>query len=305
MTTTIKITQLTSIGASLATNTIVPVVNVAGAPVTQKTTVGDIAGVVLQGAGGAYPAAGKALEVSNAAQPSITSVGTLSSLHVAGTITANAIQSYSGSNVTITTGSSGYIWNFGLDGLSNIPGNVNMYGPRINIGENASSIELTSPTIVISSGGATYLQSAMVNTTPQGSTDWIAYPDNYPGPGFDHGWVDMGFTGSQFNDANYTITGYNDGYIFASGLSGGGGRLVLATDSTGDSNDIVFATGGFQIGDEFIVMSHNNNSFELHRPGSRITFPDLTILGEIEGANTIGFYNSNANTQFLLSLIHI
>ena len=49
--TTIKITELTDIGANLATSSLVPVVNMAGVPVTQKTDIGNIANVILVGAG--------------------------------------------------------------------------------------------------------------------------------------------------------------------------------------------------------------------------------------------------------------
>jgi hypothetical protein len=85
--TTVKITELTDIGANLATSTVVPVVNMAGTPTTQKTNIGNIANIILEGAGVDYPEATVALlaqTVSNAAQPNITSVGTLTTLAVSG-----------------------------------------------------------------------------------------------------------------------------------------------------------------------------------------------------------------------------
>jgi len=86
----IKITQLTSIGANIAANTLIPVVNMANLsnPITQKSTLQNAANYILNNAGTAtFPPAlqsNLALSVANAAQPNITSVGTLQSLTVAG-----------------------------------------------------------------------------------------------------------------------------------------------------------------------------------------------------------------------------
>jgi hypothetical protein len=93
MTTQIKITQLADIGsANIAVNTLLPVVNMAGVSTTQKTTLGNLANVVLSQTGGNYVPAALATiaySVANAAQPNITSVGTLTDLEVANSITAN------------------------------------------------------------------------------------------------------------------------------------------------------------------------------------------------------------------------
>lgn len=78
--TTIKITQLQNIGNGLAANTLLPVVNTTGSAITQKVTVGNVANFALSQAGNTLaPAflANLAYSVANAAQPNITSVGTL------------------------------------------------------------------------------------------------------------------------------------------------------------------------------------------------------------------------------------
>lgn len=95
MTQSIKITALTNIGANIAYTTLVPVVNMSGTPETQKANLQIVGNLILNGAGGSYfPAAAQAIAsqtVTNAAQPNITSVGTLTSLAVSGNITgANA-----------------------------------------------------------------------------------------------------------------------------------------------------------------------------------------------------------------------
>ena len=95
MTQSIKITGLTNIGANIAYTTLVPVVNMSGTPETQKANLQVDGNLILNGAGGSYfPAAAQSIlaeSVTNAAQPNITSVGTLTSLAVTGNITsANA-----------------------------------------------------------------------------------------------------------------------------------------------------------------------------------------------------------------------
>ena len=124
--TTIKITELSSIGANLATSTVLPVVNMSGTPTTEKTTLGNIANVVLAGAGGNYTAAAVAIlaqKVTNAAQPNITSVGTLTSLSVTGNVT--------GGNL-ITTGNAN-VGTLSVTGTSNLGavGNVTITGGTV------------------------------------------------------------------------------------------------------------------------------------------------------------------------------
>ena len=100
--TTIKITELTNIGANLATSTVIPVVNMAGTPTTEKTVLGNIANVVLAGAGGNYVAAAKATTANTVtinAQPNITSTGSLTGLTVSN---ANGVVNFTTTaNVTL------------------------------------------------------------------------------------------------------------------------------------------------------------------------------------------------------------
>lgn len=115
MTTQIKITQLTNIGSANTTvTTLLPVVNMAGTPTTQKTTLGNLANVILSQSGGNYvPAnlANVAYSVTNAAQPNITSVGTLTNLAISGNITVNG---------NITSNGTAYVGNISTTGLASI-----------------------------------------------------------------------------------------------------------------------------------------------------------------------------------------
>ena len=104
----------------------------------------------------------------------------------------------------------------------------------------------TNPLIAGDANANNYSQIYVrnVNAGTKVSADLIAYPDN----GTDtNGWVDVGITGSNFNDPDFSVTGPNEGYLFMSAPSGSStsGNLVIATDSTGTYNAIEFYVGGF------------------------------------------------------------
>jgi hypothetical protein len=94
----------------------------------------------------------------------------------------------------------------------------------------SSAAALTNPVAVFNTTAADYAQIAFKNssTSADASTDFIAYSNN--GSDTD-GYIDMGITSSNFADAEFTITGKGDGYIFMVGAAGGTdqGNLVFAT----------------------------------------------------------------------------
>ena len=87
-----------------------------------------------------------------------------------------------------------------------------------NVGSQSAGLrttdDYTNPMAVFSiDSDSDYAQLAIKNTGNgvNSSTDIIAYADN----GNDTaGWIDMGIASSAFSDAEFTITGKNDGYIF-------------------------------------------------------------------------------------------
>ena len=128
-------------------------------------------------------------------------------------------------------------------------------GNAIFIGPGSAQTTFINPTIIARNAGQTYIQAALINSDGRGSADWVAYADNGTS---DYGWADMGYTGSTFNDPNYTITGEGSGYFFVQGTndSVSHGSLTLATGNGGVYNDIVFATGGFLIENEKMRFVH-------------------------------------------------
>jgi len=417
--TTIKITQLTNIGANIGYDDLIPVVNMTGTPTTQHANLQILGNLILAGAGGSYfgaaAIANLAYSVVNAAQPNITSVGTLTGLTLSGnlnttaninanaTIFANNL-SISGeavlgavANVKITGGSNNYVlttdgtgnlsWSaggggggsgatgatgpqgaagatgaqgdtgatgpagtnggdgatgpqgdIGATGIQGPTGATGVAGPvagsntqivfnnagsaagnanltfdntvgllttfKLNLSSNADSNSNTTGSFVtqggiaangnITGGGKlflgpfahdstlqapalvakgvdpTYIQAALINTSNTGSADYAAYSYD------EDSCVDIGFTGSSFNDANYTITYPNDAYLFGeSGANSVGGNLVIATNGGAGGADIVFATGGFAIADEFMRISDANAALEVGgnvNPTANVTY---------------------------------
>ena len=173
--TTVKITELTDIGANLATSTVVPVVNMAGTPTTQKTNIGNIANLILEGAGVDYPEASVALlaqTVSNAAQPNITSVGTLTTLAVSGNATVNG---------NLTSNGTAYLGNISTTGAASIT--TLSVGSSANLG-GVANVTITGGTdgYVLQTDGAGNLSwtaqtGGSGNATPGGSNTQIQFND--------------------------------------------------------------------------------------------------------------------------------
>ena len=113
---TIKISQLPNIAANLTSNSLLPIVSTNGTFTTDKITINQLANYILNNAGNLYANANIALlsyNVINAAQPNITSVGTLNSLNIVGT----ANLGYP-STIVISGGNTGQV--LSTDGTGNL-----------------------------------------------------------------------------------------------------------------------------------------------------------------------------------------
>ena len=207
----------------------------------------------------------------------------------------NEFEIKSTSNVVISTDTSNLnsSFRFDGDGIFTAPSNVNLLGSRLNVGPDAASAaNLLNPTLVIANTGAQFIQAAIINNDAAGSSDWSA---DGAGGGDEEAWTDMGFAGSSFNDANYTITAPGDGYLFVQAYANGiGGNMVLATGENGNSADIVFATGGFLANAEFARIDHANDVFHLTRANSGIKFSDNSVQ---DSAGIVWVDTPTANTD--------
>ena len=100
------------------------------------------------------------------------------------------------------------------------------------------------------------INSQNANAGAQASTDFIATANN----GSDNDtYIDMGINSSGYNQAAFSITQANDGYLYVAGnTTTGGGNLVFSTTTL---NDIVFSLAGTTAANEFARMRANTNSF--------------------------------------------
>ena len=189
---------------------------------------------------------------------------------------------------------------FGDDGTFYAPDNVVLGGNSIYIGPGANTLAGTEHAVLIaSSNHFAYIQAVLNNVSDNGSADWVAQGHHGTDEG---GWADMGFTSAGFNDANYTMTGGGDGYVFVESFTAGqiiagsrGGNLVLATGDNGTVRDIIFGTGGFSTANIFGRISDANNAFEISRAGA-----SLSVTGNISGGNILtgGTVTATGNGTF-------
>jgi len=186
---------------------------------------------------------------------------------------------------------------FADNGTFYAPDNVVLGGTSISIGPGANTLTGISNAVFIASSNSTaYIQAAITNVSDIGSADWAAYGHRGDDNG---GWIDMGFNSSGYSGIDYTITGPGDGsllvetYYDGQSPGGRGGNLIIATGSQGTVNDIIFATGGFLIANEFMRISNANNALELTRAGASIAITD-GVDGNIESAGNI---NITANSN--------
>jgi len=161
----------------------------------------------------------------------------------------------------------------------------------------SSAAALTNPVAVFNITATDFAQIAFKNSSSHvdASTDFIAYSNN--GSDTD-GYIDMGITSSNFADAEFTITGKGDGYIFMVGAAGGNdlGNLVLATGDTGSQNKIIFAAGGLASDNTQMVITPDVNvHIEIPTASTSPTTGALTIVG---GVGISGDINIAGNVTF-------
>jgi hypothetical protein len=261
MATQIKITQLTNIGsANLVGTTLLPVVNMAGVPTTQKTTLGNLANVILSQSGGNYAAVGTAniaYSVANAAQPNITSVGTLTNVVVSGNATVNG---------NITSNGTAYVGNLSTTGDASIT--TLSVGATANLGA-VANVRITGGT-----------NGYVLSTNGSGNLSWVAQSG-----GGGNGVPGGTNTQVQFNDAN-SFAG-NTGFTFnkttgifsspflagnGNGLSNIQGANVSGFVANANIANTAFAVAGANVSgtvananlSQYLNVSDVNNNFSYH-----------------------------------------
>jgi hypothetical protein len=140
-------------------------------------------------------------------------------------------------------------------------------GTYLQVGGGSVLGGATNPIAAFSQSANNYVQTYTYNSNTGISTsaDYVAYTDNSTDA---HGWADMGFTGSNYADTVYTVTGPNEAYLFGSAPSGASktGNLVYATDNTGTANAHQWYVGGFTQAKSAYKMQLGANYLELKTP---------------------------------------
>ena len=267
----IKITSLTNIGANLSYTSIFPVVNITGTPITNKANLQIIGNYILSQAGGANMVqaaqATLAQSVVNAAQPNITSVGTLSisTLKISGGVSGYILRTDGAGNLT-------WIASTATVSGSNTQiqfNNAGSFGSSANLTYNNATGIFTAPFVAGNGNGLSNIQGANVSgfvpNANVANTAFAVAAANVSGLG---------------NIATINLTGSNSNVLYGNGVfapvSGAGG-LPLAN---GSSNfNIANANGNATVdvaGLETWTFDTNGN---------------LTIPGSIVGTATIEIDN--------------
>lgn len=183
-----------------------------------------------------------------------------------------------------------------VDGGLGLQGNLNLIGTVTADGSAffgdgafafATDAALTAASLVVNlnSDGADFAQLAIHNVENTASTDFIAYSAD----GNDtFGWMDMGVTGKNYNEALYSITGPNDAYIFyqaeenSGSLNNAKGNIVIATGDQGLENAIVFAAGGYASGNTQMKITPDHSvHIEIPTPSTDAFTGALTVKGGV------------------------
>ena len=284
MTASIKITALTDIGANIAPTSLVPVVNMAGTPVTQKANLQIVGNLILDGAGGSYfPAAAQAVlaqTVVTAAQPNITSVGTLNSLTVTGNMTTGNIIGGNLISAAFFSGDGGFLSNVGGAGGaggSNTQIQFNddgAFGGSANFTFNNTTGVFTSPFLAGNGNGLSNIQGANVSgfvaNANVANTAFSVAAANVSGLG------------------NIATTNYDGN---ASNVLHGDGTWSADTTTYGNSNVVTLLSA---FGSNTITTTGNISG------GNVLTSAQVIANGIIEsgtGISTGGYLSVNGNTD--------
>ena len=164
-----------------------------------------------------------------------------------------------------------------------VAGNVHLIsGKQFIVGQDlVGEVYLPQATAQFFSNIAGYSQVNQQNISSNAfaSSDFIATADN----GNDsQGYIDFGINSSTYNQATFTITKANDGYLYVQGnATTGGGNLAIGTAQA--NNDIVFFTGGTLAANEAARFSDTNANLTISETtlATSPTTGALTVRGGV------------------------
>ena len=312
----IKITALSDItSANMTYNDLVAVVDMNGTPETKKANIQLVGNLILNEAGGSYfPAAAQAVlaqSVTNAAQPNITSVGTLSSLTVTANVSAGNL-SASGTINGVLVGEGGNISNVqvgnvaGLGNIAtiNLDGNVSnvfrgdgTFGPE-GAGGNANYANFAGTAFAVAGanvsgevGFAAVANSvALANVSGAGNIASINLDGNVSNV--------LRGDGTWDSDANST---YGDGNVVSLLASFGSNTISTTGLITGDGGGLSNVIGANVSGE--VSFAATANAVAGGNVSGEVSFAataNAVALGNVSGAGNIATVNLDGNASNIL-----
>lgn len=296
--TTITIPQLPTIpNTNISVSSILPIVDTTGAPQTDKVTVGNLANFMLSQAGNLLEnvfLSTYAQSVTNAAQPNITSVGTLTSLTVNGNISLGNL-TFNNSNI------SSNISNSGINIVSNGTGNININSNN-NIWKFDSTGNLTTPGDIIGPANANFIiyANAAVHSFTFAKDGTFYAPDNVVlggdsisiGPG-------ANTLGANLSHAVLVASSNGQAYIQAviNNVSDNGSADWVALGHRGNDDngwtDMGFNSAGFN--DANYTLTSRGDGYLIVQ-----TFDGNTVPGGPAGGNLILATGDAGNTRDII-----
>jgi ribosomal protein L21E len=183
-----------------------------------------------------------------------------------------------------STGALTVVGGVGIQGSTSVQGLVRVDG-NIYAGEGAELFEtnadLTNAKIVLLLEGDPYAQVAIQNPTATSSGDVIIYADN----GTDlAGWIDLGVTGSKFEQAEFGITKQNDGYVFLEAPTPIEKTVTNKAKSSGVVTITTSTAHGFEVGNQveidisdsafdgaYTITNVGSNTFTYNKTGDNVS----------------------------------
>ena len=232
------------------------------------------------------------------AQPNITSVGTLSSLTVAGNLTS--------ANLAMTANA--FVNNLSVSGNIHYPGNILIaygnrgafYGDSFGFGAWYAGIQAGQPSYIQTTAqfGANYDEYAQinfqnVNTTGNASADFVIATDTTTSNTF---FTDLGIASSSYTGQSPAglgnIIGPNDGYLYVKGNTANtlGGNLVIGTNTS--NAQVKFIAGAGDSSNVLMTLQNSNVTIVGTLSASSIIGDASNVTGLVNG-NVIHYGTSN------------
>ena len=268
----IKISQLPNINGNLTATALLPIVSTNGTFITDKITLTNLANYILGQSGNLFVSSNisnLSYNVINAAQPNITSVGTLTGLTVVGTSNLGYPN-----NVVILGGTAGQVLaTFGNGSL----GWVNQLGATGATGPRGDSYSTTSTSnLTIGLGNKSLVVDANLAYTV-GQDITVAYDfNNYmAGP-----IITYNSANGNLQFQSITVAGagtYDDWTVNLDGSAGGAGATGATGPVAGSNTQVIFNDAGTAAGSANFTFDSSNNLLTL--TGNLVVENNISLSG--------------------------